>query len=87
MSAPQAGLQATATATDEVGGIVDAIVQASGPTAAKLIVEAGSTLDLASTTIVGGTLSNSGTVDSTGTSVLKGVAVTMPACWRRPAAP
>jgi uncharacterized glyoxalase superfamily protein PhnB len=76
VSKPQVGLVATASATDETGGIVDAIVQASGPTAtARLTVDAGSTLNLKGTTIVGGTLSNSGTVDSTGTSVLQGVAV------------
>ena len=41
-----------------------------------LTVDAGSTLDLNNTTIIGGTLSNEGTVDSTGTSAISGVTVT-----------
>ena len=79
VSATQAGLVATASTGDENGGIIDAIVQAavSPPTTGGMLtVDAGSTLDLTSTTINGGTLSNSGTVDLTGTSTLNGVAVT-----------
>jgi hypothetical protein len=77
VSAAQAGLIASATSTDQNGGIVDAVVQA-GPTttSAAVIVDAGSTLDLNNAAISGGTLTNSGTVNSTGASTLSGVAVT-----------
>ena len=74
-SATQSGLVATTSSADLNGGIVDAVVQASGAPAA-LTVDAGSTLDLHNTTIAGGTLGNSGTVDLTGTSALNGVVVT-----------
>ena len=77
VSATQANLVATASSADQNGGIVDAIqAAASGGTPATLTVDAGSTLDLANTTISGGVLSNAGTLDSTGTSVLNNVAVT-----------
>ncbi len=79
VSATQAGLVATASTADEDGGIVDAVQAASSSgTTAALTVVAGSTLDLISTTISGGTLSNAGTVDVTGggTSTFNGVGVT-----------
>ena len=76
VSATQSDLVATASSADENGGIVDAVVQASG-TPAKITVDTGSTLGLNSTTITGGNLSNAGTVDVTGggTSTLKDVTV------------
>jgi hypothetical protein len=79
VSSTQAGLVATASTSDQNGGIVDAIVQAPvpPPTApAVLTVDAGSTLDLNNTTITGGALNNAGTVDSTGTSAVNGATVT-----------
>jgi hypothetical protein len=78
VSATQIGLVATASSTDQNGGIVDAIVQAGATsTSAAVIVDAGSTLDLNNaTSITGGSLSNSATVNATGTTLLDGVAVT-----------
>ena len=79
-SSTQAGLVATASTTDENGGIVDAVQAAPSTTttAATVTVDAGSTLDLNGTTMGGGTLSNAGTVAVTGgsTSTLNGVSVT-----------
>ena len=79
VSAPQTGLVATASTTDENGGIVDAVQAAASTSGAggALTVAAGSTLDLNNTSISGGTLNNAGTVDQTGgSSTLNGVAVT-----------
>ena len=79
VSATQAGLLAAASTTDQTGGIIDAIVQATIPAPpGALTVDAGSTLNLNHTTISGGTLSNLGTVDVTGgaVSTLNGVGVT-----------
>jgi len=76
-SASQTGLVATASTTDENGGIVDAVQAASSGGTGVLTVDAGSTLDLNNTTITGGSLTNAGTVDQTGgTSALSGVAIT-----------
>jgi len=79
-SATQTGLVATASTTDENGGIVDAVQASTSSTATvtgALTVDAGSTLDLVNTTITGGVLTNAGTVDVTGdsTSALSGVSV------------
>ena len=77
VSSTQAGLVATASAGDENGGIVDAVVSVAAPSGV-LIVDASSTLDLSSTTITGGTMTNAGTLDVTGnsTSSLNAVGVT-----------
>ena len=78
VSATQADLVATASTSDEIGGIVDAVqaAAASTTTAATVTVTIGSTLDLDSTTVSGGTLNNLGTIDATGTSALNRVGVT-----------
>lgn len=65
VSSQQAGLTPTASATDQNGGIVDAVVQAT-PTPAILNVAKRSTLSLSNSTIAGGVLNNDGTIDATG---------------------
>ena len=71
VSTTQAGLVATASSTDQTGGIVDAIVQATAPAVTGMLtVGAGSTLNLNDTTITGGTLSigPGGLIVASGTS-------------------
>lgn len=78
VSTAQNGLSAPASSSDQNGGIIDAVVQAPMPTGATTtVVDNGSTLDLDSSVVTGGTLDNSGIVEVVGNagSTLNGVAV------------
>jgi hypothetical protein len=76
VAAKQAALMATASTTDQNGGIVDAIARGPTGSAGAISIDAGSTADLVGATINGGTIANSGTAEvGSGTSVLNGVGV------------